>query len=302
MANLQDIRKRIDSVQNTRKITNAMKMVATAKLRKAEEAVKAARPYARQMRSVIANIYRRIDPSDHPLLSSREKNERSLIYVISTNRGLCGSFNLKLFRLIKNFIKRGDHGGDEVELVLIGRKSKEHFAHETDLPINKEFHDIIGNVDYEQAERLGAHARDAFLSGRFDSLYLAHNSFVTALEFNTHIKSLLPISIEQLKSDLEEAGFEPADEDEQGSDYLYEPSQDELLKHILPTSINVQFLEGLLESNAAEQGTRMTAMDNATENADDLIDELTLTFNRARQAQITRELCDIVTGAEALED
>jgi F-type H+-transporting ATPase subunit gamma len=279
-----------------------MKMVAAAKLNRAEEAVKKSRPYANRMGAVIANIYERIDPTEHPLLTPKEEIDNALIYVISTNRGLCGAYNLKLFRKIEEFINANEDGASEYDVTVVGEKAELHFTtQKEDIRVEDEYNDIIGNVDYEQAARLGEDAKSKFLEGDYDALYVTFNEFVSALKFNTLVKSILPISIEELREDFAD---ESVDQDEGGSgatEYIYEPSQDELLQHILPTYINVRFLHALLEANASEQGTRMTAMDNATQNAEEMIDDLTLKFNRARQAQITREICEITSGAEALE-
>lgn len=302
--NLKDIRKRIDSVENTKKITRAMKMVATAKLRRAEERVRDARPYANHLRHVIANLVDKADEVSHPLLEQRELPERVLIFVVSTNRGLCGSFNANLFRAIRDFRERLKVADKEIKVAIMGDKARVHFGRK-ETEIVRDFEGVIGDVSYENAREVARYGIDAFLDGTYDAVYIAYNEFISAIQYEERIEQMLPLSIETLLTEFGTEEKKPREleqtESDAVSEYIYEPGEAELLDFTLPRHLEVQLLQALLESAAAEQGARMTAMDNATENAEEMIDELTLQYNRARQAAITTEIMEIVTGAEAME-
>ncbi|MFB6262987.1 MAG: ATP synthase F1 subunit gamma [Bradymonadaceae bacterium] len=304
--NLQDIRKRIDSVENTKQITQAMKMVAMAKLQRAEERVEAARPYANELRRVIASLAERVDQSAHPLLEQRDLRERALVIVISSDRGLCGSFNANLFREVRDFVDRVSIADENVDIATIGEKARVNYGR-TEHDIVQKYTDIIGDVTYEGAREVAEDAAGSFREGRYDSVYLAYNEFISVLEYQENVERLLPLSIEELRRLV---GMEEEDrpetlelaEERQVQEYRYEPDEEKLLSYALPRHLAVQVYHALLESSAAEQGARRTAMDNATENAEEKIEELTLEFNRARQAAITQEIMEIVTGAEAMEE
>ena len=297
MANLKDIRKRIDSVENTKKITRAMKMVATAKLRRAEEAMKSSRPYANEIRRVIASLADRVDEEAHPLLEQRELPETALIIVVSTDRGLCGSFNANLFRRLDDFIKTHEVADERIDIANIGEKGLRNFRRHEDVEVVRDYEGVIGDVDYDGARAIAQDGIQAFRSGDYDNIYLAYNEFVSAIQYEQIIEPFLPISIDALV-DEDEEGDQPGGVD---TDYIYEPDELSLLDYALPRHLEVQVLQALLESAAAEQAARMTAMDNATENAEEMIEDLTLEFNRARQAAITNEIMEIVSGAEAME-
>jgi F-type H+-transporting ATPase subunit gamma len=296
MANLKDIRNRIDSVENTKKITRAMKMVATAKLRRAEERVEAARPYARKLRRLIANLAGRVSEDAHPLLEQRDLTEKVLIFVVSTNRGLCGSFNANLFRAVRDYIEQLKVANSDVEVAIMGDKAGVHYKRQK-TEIAHAYDDIIDDVTYAKARTAAHDGIDGFLSGKYDHVYVAFNEFISAIQYEQRIEQMLPLSIEAL-TDTDE---QDQAESEGASEYLYEPNEAELLSDLLPRHLEVQMFQALLESGAAEQAARMTAMDNATENAEEMIEELTLEFNRARQAAITTEIMEIVSGSEAMK-
>ena len=301
MANLKDIRNRIDSVENTKKITRAMKMVATAKLRRAEERVEAARPYAKKLRRLIANLAARVDEEAHRLLEQRELTDKVLVFVVSTNRGLCGSFNANLFREVRDFIEKLEVSNSNVEVAIMGDKADVHYNRQP-TEIVRSYDEIIDDVTYAKARSAAHDGIEGFLSGEYDHIYVAYNEFISAIQYEQRVEQMLPLSMETLMNhgdNGEEEGEET--ESEGASEYIYEPNEPELLSDLLPRHLEVQMFQALLESAAAEQAARMTAMDNATENAEDMIDELTLEFNRARQAAITTEIMEIVSGSEAMK-
>lgn len=292
MPSLKDIRKRIGTVKNTQKITSAMKMVAAAKLRRAQEAAESARPYAVKMNQVIGGLATRTDPSMHPLLQQREVEEKALVIVISSDRGLCGGYNANIFRTSDRFIRDRTDSGLELFVATVGRKARQFFrSHKAEAV--KDFENVIGNVSYAKAKAIGEFATEAFVSGEYDRVFVVHNKFISAIQYETIVEPLLPLTLDEIES---------AEVDTEAiSEYIFEPDEATLLAEMLPTHIEVKVLHALLEAEASEHAARMTAMDNATTNANEMIDSLTLTYNRARQAYITKELVEIVSGAEALE-
>jgi F-type H+-transporting ATPase subunit gamma len=289
MANLRAIRKRIGSVKSTQQITKAMKMVSAAKLKRAQDAIVAARPYARQMREVIQAVARRAGQDAHPLLSSRETKRLGLL-VITSDRGLCGGFNSNLLRAVNRFLEEKGKKGEEVVLFAVGRKARDFFRRRR-IPLRKEYINILGSLTYDHAERLAGDLRGGYLAGEFDEVEIAFNEFRSAISQSVQRERLFPITFEPLEGEAAEAGI----------DYLYEPSQKEILAALLPKYVETQIFRMLLESVAGEHGARMTAMDSATNNAVEMISRLTLQMNRARQASITKELMEIIGGAEALK-
>lgn len=295
MPSLKDIRKRIASVKNTRKITSAMKMVAAAKLRRAQEAAEASRPYAVKMGQVIGSLASRVDSDAHPLLEERELRDRSLVIVIASNRGLCGGYNSNLFRTLRRYIRDRQDGGQEIALLPLGRKARQQFkGDDFEIWTGSGHDELIGNISFAGAKAVAQEAIAAFIDGEFDEVHLAYNEFISAIQYNQVVQRLLPLTVDEL------ADTDGLEDLEGGSEYIFEPNEEKLLAGLLPTHIEVQLLSALLEAEAAEHGARMTAMDSATNNASDMIDELTLQYNRARQAYITKELVEIVSGAEAL--
>lgn len=293
MANLQDIRKRIASIKNTRKITSAMKMVSAAKLRRAQENAEAARPYALKMETVISSLVSRVDDAAHPLLEKRADEKRALVLIISSNRGLCGGYNTNIFRMMEKFVTDRGIAGIEVDIATIGRKAEINYRNRGPKVI-KNYEDVIGNVNFANAKAIAHEAGELFTSGEYDLVYLAFNEFVSVIKYETAIHPLLPLTLEDVVSEV-------ASIDESASEYIFEPDEKSLLATLIPAHIEVQVLRALLEAEASEHASRMTAMDSATTNAKDMISSLTLQYNRARQAYITKELVEIVSGAEALK-
>jgi F-type H+-transporting ATPase subunit gamma len=289
MANLRAIRKRIGSVKSTQQITKAMKMVSAAKLKRAQDAIVAARPYARKMQEVVQAVAGRAGKDAHPLLSSRE-TKRVALLVITSDRGLCGGFNSNLLRAANRFLQETRENVGEVALYVVGRKARDFFRRRH-VPMRKEYVNILGALSYAHAEQLAHDLVDGFLAEEFDEVVIAFNEFRSAISQAVRIEKLFPVAFER----AEEEG------PEMDIDYLYEPSREEILAALLPKYVEAQIFRMLLESVAGEHGARMTAMDSATNNAVDMISRLTLQMNRARQAAITKELMEIIGGAEALK-
>jgi F-type H+-transporting ATPase subunit gamma len=266
-----------------------MKMVSAAKLKRAQDAIVAARPYACQMREVVQAVARRAGQEAHPLLSVREKRKLGLL-VVSSDRGLCGGFNANLLRAVNRFLEENRERYEEVALFVVGRKARDFFRRRR-IPLRKEYINILGALSYSHAEQLAHDLADAYLAGEVDEVVVAFNEFRSAISQVVRRDGLFPIAFAQ----EEEEG--PA----VGIDYLYEPSQREILEALLPRYVEAQIFRVLLESVAGEHGARMTAMDSATNNAVEMISSLTLQMNRARQASITKELMEIIGGAEALK-
>ncbi len=285
MASLRDIRKRIASVKNTQKITNAMKMVAAAKLRRAEESIKAARPFADKMREVLQSLAARTNPSVHPMLTVSPP-KKILLIQITADRGLCGAFNVNLNRKAEAFIREMRDKGIEVDLINVGRKGNDYFRRRQ-VTIVEKFVNVMNKVSFELAGQIVDVATEKFVSGEYQEVYLLYNSFKTAVTQIATLRKLLPIA--------------PEEGGKRRREYLYEPSEEELLREILPRYVQVQVYTGLLDSVASEHGARMTAMEAATSNAEEMIYKLTLKANRMRQESITTELMEIVGGAEALK-
>jgi len=290
MANLRAIRKRIGSVKSTQQITKAMKMVSAAKLRRAQDAIVAARPYARKMREVVQAVAARAGADAHPLLSAREGKKLALL-VVTSDRGLCGSFNAGLTRAAYRFINEHRDRYEEISLFVVGRKGRDFFRRR-EVTFRKEYIGVLGAVSRHHAETIGNDLAAGFLSEEFDEVQIVFNEFRSAISQVIRFEKMFPFA-------LETAGDSKAG----GSDvdYLYEPGQKEILASLLPKYVETQIFRVLLESVAGEHGARMTAMDSATNNSVDMIARLTLQMNRARQAAITTELSEIVSGAEALK-
>ncbi|HZL98243.1 MAG TPA: ATP synthase F1 subunit gamma [Terriglobales bacterium] len=288
MANLRAIRKRISSVKSTQQITRAMKMVSAAKLRRAQDGINAARPYARKMREVVQAVAGRAGSEAHPLLTAREAKKLALL-VVTSDRGLCGSFNAGLTRAVHRFLNehRGEY--EEITLFVIGRKGRDFFRRR-EIPIRREYLGVLGSVSRHHAETVANELVGGFLAGEFDEVQIAFNEFRSAISQVVRFEKMFPIA-------LESSGETGGDD----IDYLYEPSREEILATLLPKYVQMEIFRVLLESVAGEHGARMTAMDSATNNSVDMISRLTLQMNRARQATITTELTEIVSGAEALK-
>jgi F-type H+-transporting ATPase subunit gamma len=287
LANLRDLVRRIQSVKGTQQITKAMKMVAAAKLRRAQDAISEARPWADTLSNVLANVAARTEFS-HPLLEDHE-GERTWVVVVSSDKGLCGSFNTNILRAVERDLEA--ERWPEVELAVVGRKASDYFRRRRwNLVIDDR--ETMSALSAEAGPRLGKKFIEAFTSNEVDSVWLAYNSFVNMIRQDLVVERLLPI---------EPPTVADKDADKSQVDYLYEPDARTLLAELLPRHVETQVQRALLDSAAAEQAARMTSMDAATRNAGEMIDALTLLYNRTRQAAITKELIEIVSGAQALE-
>jgi len=286
MPKTQDIKRRIRSIGNTRQVTKAMKMVSASKLRRAQEAIFKSRPYAERTLAVLRSLAARANPEETPLLQVHEGNRVELI-VVTADRGLCGAFNSNLIRLAHSFAR--ELGDDpEVTITAVGRKGRDWFKRR-DYPMQREWVDIFRKVEFSTAEEIAQTVMDLYTTRQVNKVFLVYNEFKSALQPRPLVRQLLPI---------EPAEFEAG---ETAEEYLYEPSPQELFAALLPHYVQALVYQAMLESAAAEHAARMTAMDNATNNAGELIDSLTLTMNRVRQAGITTEIIEVVSGAEALK-
>jgi len=290
MANLKDLKTRINSVKSTQKITSAMKMVAAAKLRRAQEVAEAGRPYSSRMQQVISGLAANANKSNAPeLLVGREDVKTHLLIVVSADKGLCGGFNGSIARQTRQEINRLENEGKSVLVYMVGKKAADNLGREI---LNKTFERIENlqgsNVDYNKVKGVAEKILLGFADNQFDQVSIIYNQFVNAITQNVVVAPLIPANV---------VGEQ---ENESSVVYDYEPEQNELLELLLPRNITTQIFSALLESSAAELAARMTAMDNATRNAGDMIDSLTLVYNRTRQANITKELIEIISGAEAL--
>jgi F-type H+-transporting ATPase subunit gamma len=285
MANLKSIRKRITTVKNTRQITKAMKMVAAAKLRRAQEDVFAARPYAEKLAQVLKRLNGTADAVEHQL-ARRERIERVLLVVVSSDRGLCGGFNANISKAAEAFLRENAERYGEIALVTIGRKAYEYLRRRT--TIKQHYANILAPVSYQAAALISQELITGYLNNDYDAVFLLYNAFRSVLSQDVTLKQLLPVE------------SDPDHDDDFQPEVLYEPGQEELLAELLPKNIEVQLFRAMLESVAAEHGARMTAMDSATKNATEMMAKLTLQYNRARQAVITTELTEIISGAESI--
>ena len=288
--NLIHFRRRVRSVKNIQQITRAMKLVAASKLKRAQDRIVAARPYANRMLSVLNSMAQRIDPGQHPLLAQRDR-ERVMLVVVTGDRGLCGSFNSNIIRSAMGFIE-DEAANRTLSLTLVGRRGVEWFKTRP-WPVQHEFVNIMTRVDHRYAREIGKGIIDYFSASELDAVYLVYNEFKSVVRQDVVLEPLLPIR----RLEIQEGGQDT----ELGVDYIYEQPPREMLDFLLPRHVETQIFRAMLESEAAEHGARMTAMDAATRNAKEMIDKLTLTMNRIRQASITTEIIEIVSGADALE-
>lgn len=284
MATLREIRGRIKGVKNTQQITKAMKMVAAAKMKRAQDRMLAARPYAVKIKELIQNLAASVDNPDSPLLVVRPQ-EKILLVVVAADKGLCGAFNGNVIKSTLQEISR--NSGKDVSLLCVGKKVHEFFS-KRDYSIYKSHVQIFQHLDFTNAQTITNEVVEAFVSGEFDSVKLIFNEFKSVGSQQLVVSDLLPVNVDDFEGVT-------------STEYLYEPGQPEILKALLPRYLNTQVWRALLESFASEQAARMIAMENATENAKELIRDLTLQFNKARQAAITTEILEIVGGAEALK-
>jgi F-type H+-transporting ATPase subunit gamma len=297
MPSLLDIRRRVRAVKSTQQITKAMKMVAASRLRRAQERIQQARPFAVQMRRVLSSLASRVDPSAHPLLDERavpKAKGRALLFVVTADRGLCGSFNTNVIKASGNFIT--ESRGRQIALGLVGRRGRDFFGRRG-FEVRYEQVNLFAHLKFENAQEIAAAAIAAFTGAEVDSVYLAYNEFKSVMVQQVVIEQVLPIP---------RTAFDGAPDASAAArvapppDYLYEPEPEELFKHLLPSYVEIQVFRALLESNAAFYAAQMTAMDAATRNSGEMIEQLTLYMNKVRQAAITREIIEVVSGAQAL--
>ncbi|PTL83144.1 ATP synthase F1 subunit gamma [Vitiosangium sp. GDMCC 1.1324] len=302
MASLRDIRKRIRSVKNTRQITKAMKMVSAAKLRKAQDAIIAARPYAQMLDQIISDLVTRSSGEGlaHPLLTSRPVRKVEVL-LLTSDRGLAGGFNSNVIRRASRFIY--ENSGLEIEVSTVGRKGNDFFR-QRGQKMRKDFGYLFQRLDYPHASQVAEELSARFLKGEVDAVYIIYNEFLSAISQKVTLAQLLPLqtlsvgspTAAQVGQAAPEAGPTPA-----LVDFKYEPGRQDVLDRLVPQAVSIKLYRSLLESVASEHGARMSAMENATSNASDMIASLSLTYNRTRQAVITKELMEIVSGAEALK-
>jgi F-type H+-transporting ATPase subunit gamma len=285
MPSVLDIRRRIRSVRNTQQITKAMKMVSAARLRRAQERVYNARPYANKILSVLNSLVTRSETQTHPLLEERGDDHIQLV-VITADRGLCGAFNANIIKAAQAFIDQNRK--KQLTLNCVGRKGRDFFR-KRPIPVAHEFVNIFNKLDYAQAKEIAGQLMAEFAARELDAIYLVYNEFKSVIQQRIVVERLLPL--QRLTPSAGDTLI----------DYIYEQPAQEIFNDLIPKHVEVQVYRALLESAAAEHGARMTAMDTATNNAVEMIDSLTLTMNRARQAGITKEIIEIVSGAAALE-
>jgi F-type H+-transporting ATPase subunit gamma len=279
LANLRQLRTRVASIKNIQRVTNAMQLVAAARMRRAQEAITAARPYAQQLDRVLQQLSGSVDPSSHPLFAERG-GDRTTYVVVTSDRGLCGGFNTNVCRKGFGSVKPND------SVVAVGRKSR-NFFNNRNVTVANAYVDVFREMSFAQAVTIADDVKNQFLSGAVDRVFLVYNEFVSVATQQPVVEQLLPIVPKAVESGGSEA-------------YLFEPSPEILLDTLVPRHVNFQVWRALLESNAGEQASRMRAMDNATKNAGELIEDLTREMNKERQASITLELMDIIGGAEAV--
>jgi F-type H+-transporting ATPase subunit gamma len=289
MANLKEIRNRIQSVGSTMQITSAMKMVSAAKLKRAQDAITQMRPYAVKLREILGNLSASLDMSENPL--SEQRNENNVLYIaITSNRGLCGGFNNNVIKHVQGLVHASK---SKVTVLPIGKKAKDAFKNsghiDTSGTLPNDLENIYANLTFDEVAKIGDLLMEAFTAKKFDKVVVVYNQFVNAANQIVTEEQLLPITKTEAKADESAAG-----------DYLFEPSKEEIVLDIIPKTIRIQLFKGVLDSFASEHGARMTAMHKATDNASEMQRSLKLVYNKARQAAITNEILEIVGGAEAL--
>ncbi|MAX81973.1 MAG: ATP synthase F1 subunit gamma [Crocinitomicaceae bacterium] len=291
MPNLKEVRNRITSVNSTRQITSAMKMVSAAKLKKAQDAITQMRPYAEKLSEILSNLSTTLDASEGVYAAQRDE-KKVLIVAVTSNRGLCGAFNANINKSILKAIN-GEFAGKEVDVLSVGKKAFDVFKKTENLISNdnlqQHYNEIFDQLDFEHAAEIAQQIMDSYANEDYDRVVVVYNKFKNAAVQEVMFEQFLPI-------------VPPSEEEASTSevDYLFEPSRQEILDSIIPKSLKTQFYKALLDSYASEHGARMTAMHKATDNAGELLKELKLSYNKARQAAITNEILEIVSGAEAL--
>lgn len=289
MANLKEVKTRISSVQSTQQITKAMKMVAAAKLRRAQDSIIQMRPYAKKFDTILVGVSSSLDTEENVFSEEREVNS-VLIIAITSDRGLCGPFNSNVFKLTNALIAdkfSGQFKDASVTIMPIGKKALDYFT-KRDYVVEKKFADLFSHLNFDDAMKAADFAMKAFEEKKFDAIHIVYNEFKNVATQIMCTDQYLPITAPEEEGDIVT------------NDYIYQPDQESLVEHLIPASLKIKLYKALLESNASEHGARMTAMDKATENAGDMLKELKLQYNQTRQAAITNEILEIVAGAEAL--
>jgi F-type H+-transporting ATPase subunit gamma len=287
MPSLKDIRRRIGSVKNTQKITRAMKLVAAAKLRRAQDSIVRARPYAHKLHGVVRELALRSEPAAHPLLA-RRPDRNVLLIVLSSNRGLCGAFNTNVLRAAEAYRQQHRDAHERLELSVVGRKGKAYYAYRH-IEMAQTLDGVETATAPDRARQLSEMILARYTEATLDRVLVVYNEFKSAMSQRVRVEQLLPIEPLELRAP-----------DGEAIDFAYEPSKAAVLAQVLPMFVRIELQRTLLETTAAEFGARMTAMENATNNASEMVNNLTLEYNKARQASITKELLEIVAGAEAL--
>ena len=294
MPSLKDLRVRIASVQSTKKITSAMKMVAASKLRRAQEAAEAARPYAERMERMLSNLAGSMSAGGPPMLAGTGKQDTHLVVVMTANRGLCGGFNSTIVRNARGLIRELLDQGKKVKILCVGRKGAENLRRDYRSLIVDTVTDFgRKRVAFSEADGIATKITDMFIAGEFDVATMVYARFKSAISQIVTRQQIVPFPVPEKSATAPAAGGPAAV-------YNYEPTDTEILTSLLPRNLAIQVFRAMLENAASEQGAKMTAMDNATRNATDMINGLTMKYNRTRQAQITKELIEIISGAEAL--
>ncbi|MCG8308307.1 MAG: ATP synthase F1 subunit gamma [Cytophagales bacterium] len=293
MANLKEVRTRIQSVKSTQQITKAMKMVAASKLRRAQDAILQMRPYVQKLYGILGNAAASLDGEQQSMYSVEREVNKVLIVVITSDRGLCGAFNTNAIKAVLSLIdekyKAQERNGN-LWILPLGKKSLDYFGKQN-YKVIEDYYQIFGDPTFEKTKEVADFAMQGFLSGEFDAVELVYNEFKNVATQILRAEQFLPISNE-----------EKEEETDKNTNYIFEPSVEFIINEMIPRTLKVQFYKAILESNASEHGARMTAMDQATENAGELLNDLRLIYNRSRQAAITNEIIEIVGGAEALEN
>jgi F-type H+-transporting ATPase subunit gamma len=296
MPNLKDIKNQIKSVGSTKKITLAMKMVAASKLRRSQEKAEAARPYSSRLEEMLSSLASSAISGEGiiQLMTGTGKDESYLVVPITADRGLCGGFNSSINRDTVKYVKSLEAEGKSVKLLTVGKKSRDFFNRIMKDKITESFADLgSSGVGYDIAQEISNKIQDMYFDGQFDKCIIVYNKFISVISQDVTHQQLIPLDISSSEKKLDE-------KEKDISIYTYEPDEESILKDLLPKNVSIQIFKVLLESNAGEHGARMAAMDNATRNAGEMIDSLTLVYNRTRQAVITKELIEIISGAESV--
>lgn len=289
MGSLKEVRNRITSVKSTQQITKAMKMVSAAKLRKAQQKIQQMRPYSEKMNEILANLSGNIEGSESAKYYEQRKVSKTLFVLVTADRGLCGSFNSALFKMLKAEMEK-NYAEGTADVYCVGKKGRELMSRYGANIVGK--HDgFFASFDFEQADEIATDLMKHFEEGKYDEIYLVYNHFKNAATFINTNEQWLPVK-----------ASEESSQSKSDTDYIFEPGKTQILDDLVPRSLKLQFFKALLDSNASEHGARMTAMDNATENAQEMLRDLSIEYNKARQASITNEILEIVGGAEALSN